>query len=201
MNSLTAPVRLRQRRTKVQIPWSPPVKEIGMRSKVRKEAEKDAKRLVKADFSRSGFAVEPVGIANRLGVQVREASLDEDVFGGLFLKPGVDPKVVLNRRHSFFRRRLTCALELGHYVRMSATTNAYKRADLTEGSEQIGGESEELYALEFAGSLLMPKEDVKILADLWMDDLEMALRFRVPREAMQIRLRSLGMRAPGRAAA
>jgi Zn-dependent peptidase ImmA (M78 family) len=166
-----------------------------MRSKVKKEAEKDALRLVKFDFSRSGFAVEPVGIANCLGVQVRESKFREAIFGGLLMKPGVDPEVVLNRRHSFFRRRLTCALELGHYVRMSATTNEYKRADLSEGPEEIGGESDDLYAREFAGSLLMPREDIKILADLWMDDLEMALRFRVPREAMQIRLRSLGMRA------
>jgi Zn-dependent peptidase ImmA (M78 family) len=201
MNTVAAPGLLRRSHTKVKSPWSPPVEEITMRSKVRKEAEKDALRLVKLDFSRSGFAVEPVGIASHLGVQVREAKFDEEVFGGLFLKPGVDPKVALNRRHSFFRRRLTCALELGHYVRMSATTNEYKRADLTEGSEQIGGESEDLYAREFAWSLLMPKEDIKILADPWMDELEMALRFRVPREAMQLRLTSLGMRVAGLEAA
>jgi hypothetical protein len=84
---------------------------------------------------------------------------------------------------------------------MSATTNEYKRADLTRGAEEIGGESNDLYAHEFAGSLLMPEEDVKIMADLWMDDLEMALRFRVPREAMQIRLSSLGMHSSGLEAA
>ena len=32
--------------------------------------------------------------------------------------------------------------------------------------------------VEFAACLLMPQEDVKIFTDLWMDDLEMALRFR-----------------------
>jgi hypothetical protein len=42
----------------------------------------------------------------------------------------------------------------------------------------------------------MPKEDVKVFADLWMDDLEMALRFRVPREEMRIRLKCLGLRVP-----
>jgi Zn-dependent peptidase ImmA (M78 family) len=200
MNSLTAPVLLRQKRTKVQIPWSPPVEEMGMRSKVRKEAEKDAMRLVKADFTRSGFAVEPVGIANRLGVQVVEAKFDETILGALFLEPGHDPQIALNRRHSFFRRRLTCALELGHYVRISASTNEYERADLFDGSEERGGEADDVFAREFAGSLLMPKEDIKILADLWMDDLEMALRFRVPREAMQIRLEKLSLRAVDREA-
>jgi Zn-dependent peptidase ImmA (M78 family) len=68
------------------------------------------------------------------------------------LKPGVDPKVVLN------------------------------------------GESNDEYAHEFARSLLMPEEDIKVFADLWMDDLEMAVRFRVPREEMRIRLKDLGLR-------
>lgn len=201
MNSLAAPRLLRRSHTKLQIPWSPPVEEIGMRPKVKREAEKDALRLVKFDFSRSGFAVEPVGIANRLGIQVVEARFDEDILGALFLEPGHDPKIALNRRHSFFRRRLTCALELGHYVRISASTNEYERADLFERSEERGAEADDVFAREFAGSLLMPKEDIKILADLWMDDLEMALRFRVPREAMQMRLETLGLRAAGREAA
>lgn len=136
-----------------------------MRSKAVKEAEKVAGRLARASF-RSGFAVEPVGIANDLGVEVSETKLDEATLGALFLKPGHDPEVVLNRRHSFLRRRLTCALELGHYVWMSAMTNEYKRVDLYDGSEEAGGEADEAYAREFAACLLMPKEDVKILAEL-----------------------------------
>lgn len=200
MNSLATPGLLRQKRTKVQTPWSPPVEEIGMRSKVRKEAENDALRLLKATF-RDTFAVEPVGIADRLGIQVTEAKLDQDILGALYLQPGVDPRIVLNRRHSFLQRRFTCAFELGHYVRMSEGTSEYKRVDLDGGFEEAGGVGDDEYAREFAGSLLMPKEEVKMLADLWMDDLEMALRLRVPREAMQTRLRSLGMRTSGRKAA
>jgi Zn-dependent peptidase ImmA (M78 family) len=194
MNSLTAPALLRQKRTKLQIPWSPPVKEIDMRSKVRKEAEKDALRLVKATY-RQGFPVELFGMAERLGIQVREAELDQHTLGALFMKPSADPGIVLNGRHSFLRRRLSCALEMGHFVRMSAKTDKYKRVDMRDGSEEAGGESNDEYAREFAGSLLMPREDVKILVDLKMDDLEMALRFLVPRDEMQIRLASLGLGA------
>jgi hypothetical protein len=75
---------------------------MGMRSKVRKEAEKDAKRLLKVDF-RSGFAVEPVGIANRLGVEIYEARFDEGILGGLFMKPGGDlvGVVAIVTRHLF----------------------------------------------------------------------------------------------------
>jgi hypothetical protein len=76
---------------------------MGMRSKVRKEAERDAKRLVEVDFSRSGFAVEPVGIANRLGVEVYEARFDEGILGGLFMKAGGDlvGGVAIVTRHLF----------------------------------------------------------------------------------------------------
>jgi Zn-dependent peptidase ImmA (M78 family) len=200
MNSTDEIRQLRRSRAKVQIPWSAPVEEDGMRSNIKKEAEKDALRLVKATF-RDSFAVEPAGIANRLGIQVLETKFDEETLGALFMKPGADPEIVLNRRHSFLRQRLTCALELGHYLRMSASTSEYERVDLYDRSEEAGGESDDVYAGAFAGALLMPKADVKILADLWMDDLEMALRFRVPREAMQIRLTGLGMWAPGLEAA
>ncbi len=186
---------VRQSRTKVQRPWWPPVEVMGMRSKVKKGAERDALRVLRRSF-RDSIAVEPVGIAERLGVQVREAKFDENILGALFLKPGADPKIVLNRRHSFLRRRLTCALEIGHYVHMSTKVNEYKRVDLYERSDEVGGESDGEYAQEFAGSLLMPKEDIKVFVDLWMDDLEMALRFCVPREAMQIRLKDLGLRVP-----
>jgi Zn-dependent peptidase ImmA (M78 family) len=192
MNALAAPGLLRQKRTRVQIPWSPSVEMLGMRSKAKKEAEKDAERLLKSAV-REGFGVEPVGIAERLGIQVRETELDPDTLGALFMKPSGDPKIVLNRRHSLLRRRLTCALELGHYLHTSAKTNEYERVDLRDRFEQAGGEADDVYAHEFAGCLLMPKEDVKILADLRVDDLEMALRFFVPREAMQDRLTGLGL--------
>jgi Zn-dependent peptidase ImmA (M78 family) len=72
---------------------------------------------------------------------------------------------------------------------------------MRDGFEEVGGPSNDEYAHEFADSLLMPKEDIKIMGDLEMDDLEMALRFLVPREAMRNRLASLGMLRPGLEAA
>jgi Zn-dependent peptidase ImmA (M78 family) len=192
MNTLAAPGLLRRNHTRVQIPWSLPVQVSGVRSKVEKQAEKDAERLLKTAV-REEFGVEPVGVAERLGIQVRETELDPDTLGALFMKPNGDPRIVLNQRHSLLRRRLTAALELGYYVLMSAKTNEYERVDFRDRFEQAGGVADDVYAREFAGCLLMPKEDVKILADLKVDDLEMALRFFVPREAMQARLSDLGM--------
>jgi Zn-dependent peptidase ImmA (M78 family) len=193
MNSLTAPAFLRQKRTKVQIPWSPPVEEIGMRSKVREEAERESLRLLRATF-RNRMPVESAAIAGDLGIQVLDLALDENTLGALLMAPGEDPKIVLNERHSILRRRLTCALELGHYVRRSADTNAYRRVDRCATS---GENKEDLFAQEFAACLLMPKLKVEIFAEVGMDDLDMALRFLVPREAMQIRLKALGLAPSG----
>ena len=195
MNSLTAPAFFRQKRTKVQIPWSPPVEEIDMRSKVRKEAERDAARLLRTTL-RLVIPVDSAAIANELGLQVLVMTLREITLGGLVMKPGDDPKIVVNRRDGYLRQRLTCALELGHYVRRSAVTNQYARVDLRDEPVSIDEESQDLYAREFAASLLMPREDVRTLDELEIDDLEMALRFMVPREAMQLRLKDLGLPAP-----
>jgi len=195
MNSVTAPAFLGQKRTKVQIPWSPPVEEIDMRSKVRKEAERDAARLLRTTL-RLVIPVDSAAIANELGLQVLVMTLRETTLGGLVMKPGDDPKIVVNRRDGYLRQRLTCALELGHYVRRSAVTNQYARVDLRDEPVSTDEESQDLYARKFAASLLMPREDVRILDELEMDDLEMALRFMVPREAMQLRLKDLGVPAP-----
>lgn len=195
MNSVTAPRLPRRSHTKVQIPWSPPVEEIGMRSKVRKEAEKDAARLLKATL-RVGVPVDSPAIANELGLKVFVTDLKEITLGGLLMKPGDDPKIFVNKRDGYLRQRLTCAVELGHYLRRSAETNKYARVDRRGPRSESEEEPDEIYAHEFAAALLMPKEDVEILVELGMDDLEMALQLFVPREAMQLRLRDLGLPAP-----
>jgi hypothetical protein len=195
MNTIAAPSLLRQTQTKLQIPWSTPVQKKGMRSKVKKQAEKDAARMWEADPGDT-FAVDPFGIARRLGIDVREPELDPEIEGALFMKPEADPKIRVNRRHGFLRRRLICARELGHYLHMSARTNEYKRVDLCDGSEERGGQSDGRYAGEFAACLLMPTKMVEVLAELGLDDLEMALKLFVPRESMQVRLRSLGLPSP-----
>lgn len=163
--------------------------------KIRKEAERDAARLLRATF-RVDAPVDSAAIANELGVRVLVFTMKETTLGGLLMKPGSDPKIVVNRRDGYLRQRLTCALELGHYLRRSVETNKYARVDIRNEPVVPGEESQEEYAREFAACLLMPEKYTRILAELKLDDLEMALRFLVPREAMQLRLRDLGMPAP-----
>jgi Zn-dependent peptidase ImmA (M78 family) len=152
---------------------------------IRAEAERDAQRLLKFKAT-TGFAVEPASIANRLGVEVLEAELDEEKLGGLLMEPGEDPKILLNGRHGFIRRRLTCAHEFGHYVRQSARTSQYARVDRRTDSSIPITDPEDAYAEEFGACLLMPKWVVQALAEIGLDDLEMAIRLYVSREAIQL---------------
>jgi Zn-dependent peptidase ImmA (M78 family) len=183
--------------TKVCPAPGPALDVVGVRTrrKIKKEAEKDAARVLRTT-SRIDAPVDCAAIANELGLRVFVTGLKQITLGGLLMKPGADPKIYVNKCDGYLRQRLTCALELGHYLRRSAETNAYARVDHRGPRPNKGEDPEEIYAHEFAACLLMPRRDVEILAEIGMDDLEMALRLYVPREAMQLRLADLGLPAP-----
>jgi Zn-dependent peptidase ImmA (M78 family) len=181
--------------TKVCPSLGPPVEVIDMGDDLKKKAKEDAERILRITGN-LGTVIEPAGIAHRLGVKVLEGEFrNENVLGALRMFPGKDPEIVMDSRDGLIRRRMTCANELGHFVLRSASTNNYWRVDLREvepGSEES---REEEYAKEFAACLLMPEEVVKTLAELGMDDLEMAVWLVVSREAIQLRLADLDLGA------
>jgi Zn-dependent peptidase ImmA (M78 family) len=197
MTAATVDAAVRERDTDVCPRFGSALDVVGVRAerKLKKEAEKDAARLRKAT-KREDVPVDCARIANELGLLVLVTKLKEITFGGLLMEPGDDPKIYVNVRDGYLRQRLTCALELGHYLRRSAETNKYARVDLRGPRSPSEEGPDEIYAHEFAACLLMPKDDVKILAELGMDDLQMALHLYVPREAMQLRLKALGLPAP-----
>jgi Zn-dependent peptidase ImmA (M78 family) len=166
--------------------------DVKAKAKIKKEAAEDAARILKATFP-LWAPVGAVAIARKLDIQVLEAELDEDKLGVLLMKPGEESKILLNERDGFIRRRLTCALELGHYVRQSAKTNAYGRVDRRSDRSSGTEDPDLIYAEEFAACLLMSESEVRASAELGVDDLEMAIRFQVPREVAQLRLRDLGL--------
>jgi Zn-dependent peptidase ImmA (M78 family) len=162
--------------------------------RIRKEAAEDAARLLKTTY-RLRAPVDPIAIAQELGIQVAEAELDRDMLGGLVVKPGEDPEIFMNQLDLLIRRRFTCALELGHYVRSSPAINEYSRVDRRGDRSQSEQDPETVYAEEFAACLLLPARDVKVMTELGVDELEMALRFQVSREIVQRRLNDLGLRS------
>jgi Zn-dependent peptidase ImmA (M78 family) len=188
MSASTASRPAERGETKVCPGTGPAVEVIDMGDDPKSEAKRDAERLLRITGN-LGVAVEPAGIANRLGVQVLQGRFKVEAFGLLRMTPGRDPEIVLERRDGLIRRRMTCAYELGHFVRRSAHTNDYYRVDLRESD----ADPSEAYAEEFAACLLMPEEVVKTLVELGMDDLEMAVWLVVSREAIQVRLHDVGL--------
>lgn len=156
------------------------------------EAAEDAAKLLRAAWG-DAIPVDPVAIAREAGLRVLEAELDEKTLGALVKRPQQDPTILLNKGDGYNRKRFTCAHELGHFVRRSEEADEYTTVDLRNDFSASGSDPEEIYANEFAASLLMPEDEVRSLVEAGMDDLEMAIRFKVSREAMQNRLDNLDL--------
>jgi Zn-dependent peptidase ImmA (M78 family) len=179
---------------KVSRAWRGAVEVDDVKDRVRKEARRDAERLLKATM-RLPVPTYPSDIAMQLGIKVLEFKLrNEDTLGVLLVEPEGDTRILLNKHYGVLRCRFTCALELGYFARLSPGRQAYERADLRSLRARPRGEDpDELYADEFAGCLLMPENDVRAMSELGLSDLEMALKFWVPRDVVWSRLNSLGL--------
>jgi Zn-dependent peptidase ImmA (M78 family) len=163
-----------------------------MAARIAAEAAIDATDMLRATWQ-FGVPVDPVSIARITGLRVVDAPLAEDTMGVLIKQPLRDPTIMLNQNHSENRRRLTCGHQLGRFVRRSAESMEYVSVCLREALDNLEREPDEIYANEFADSLLMPGEDVRAFHGAGFGDLAMAMRFRVSREAMQKRLARLGL--------
>jgi Zn-dependent peptidase ImmA (M78 family) len=161
-------------------------------SQIKTEAARDADTLL-AEAWKGLLPVDPVTIARTAGLRVVDAELDENTMGALVKRPGQDPTIVINESDGKNRRRFTCAHELGHYVRRSEDLEEYSTVDLRSGLSAEGIDDDEIYANEFAASLLMPEREVERMVEEGASDLEMTLRFAVSREAIQFRLKNLGI--------
>lgn len=161
-----------------------------MPSAVKQQAAKDAAALLNSLWG-LGIPVDPVAIARKAGLRVLEAKLDEQTMGALVKQPGQDPTILLNEDDGDNRKRFTCAHEIGHFVRRSNEADEYTTVDLRGPLSASGQDEEEVYANEFAACLLMPEAEVKVFEELGLSELDMAIRFKVSREAMHYRLENL----------
>jgi Zn-dependent peptidase ImmA (M78 family) len=137
--------------------------------------------------------VDPVHVARTMGVKVLDASLDDDVSGALVKKEGADPSILLNAGDSRNRRRFTCAHELGHFIRRTDEPHKYEYVDYRDQRSSTGTDEEEMFANSFAANLLMPEPLVKTFHEQELPDFRMAKKFGVSQEAMQFRLKNLGL--------
>jgi IrrE N-terminal-like domain len=137
----------------------------------------------------STYPVNPVAVARVMGVQVFVGWLDPRVSATLIKEPGKDPVIMLNNSDSENRRRFSCAHEIGHYIRRAGPDDEdYAFIDFRDENSSSGLHQDEIYANQFAASLLMPQPAVRELREKGLGPVQMAIAFGVSPEAMRYRL-------------
>lgn len=141
------------------------------------------------------FPVDPVQIAKKIGVQVYSDTLPESVSGAIIKKPGSDAIILIEQKDSSNRQRFTCAHELGHFVdelqNNGEEYNEFEHIDLRSDMARRGTDPKEIFANEFAASLLMPEEEVKKRYVKDKSTMSLSICFGVSPQAMQFRLKKL----------
>lgn len=168
-------------------------------------AEDDARELLRTAWStlpEDGdvmLPVDPFAIAQALGIKAFSAALDNGVSGMLVKRAGEDAEIYVHAADSENRQRFTCAHELGHYIRRTAAEDTeWEYVEHRDLLTSQGTSADEIYANQFAAALLMPREVVEArLDELGSRGLaaapSLAVEFGVSADAMQFRLKNLGL--------
>lgn len=136
--------------------------------------------------------INPFTIAERLGIDVKRAPLEDGLAGFIIREVGEGAEIYINESDSKVRQRFTLAHELGHYVRHQDSERiAYvdHRAELASS----GTNPSEIWCNRFAAELLMPAAVVKkYWADGYAID-ELRRKFGVSEAAVNFRIANLGL--------
>lgn len=138
--------------------------------------------------------VDPVSIANRLGIHVVEKKMGDAGSGAIVKEPGKNPVIYVEAGDAETRQRFTCAHELGHYLSRKGDKE-YAYIDRRSYRASLGLDPDEVFANAFAAELLMPAAAIR---HLYEDDPTvsgLAKTFGVSEEAMRYRLQNLNLRA------
>lgn len=158
------------------------------------EAGRSACQLLDTVWRGRGFPVDPMLIAEELGVTVLEADLPENVLGGLLKDADKDPVILLNQVDTRDHKRISCARKIGRYVDLTMhDEDCYKYVDFRTQQAGSAG-ADEIFAEYFSASLLMPEQEVRGLAQKNMPLAAMAEHFGVSADEMGSRLESLEIR-------
>jgi Zn-dependent peptidase ImmA (M78 family) len=154
--------------------------------------DREAEQILRNAWDRRPLPVDPIQIARQLGIKVYTAGLGEGVAGMLRKRQGLDPEIFVNGNDSLNRQRFTVAHELGHYVKhVAAGEENWEHVDYRDALSGQGTSSDEVFANQFAASLLMPKDEVIRLRRQGYGPAALALEFGVSEEAMNFRLANL----------
>lgn len=122
-------------------------------------------------------------------VPLYRTPLPDRISGELVFNEG-HPSIVVNSKHALVRQRFTIAHEVIHLVCGHGPALCLEKADSSKEREANAG----------AAELLMPESYVRMHAIHYDYDIErLARRYNVSQQAMEIRLRDLGVLGDSRA--
>lgn len=161
-------------------------------SAIKQRARSVAEGILEAYWDGDAYPVDPFKISAELGIDVYRADLPEDVSGLARRVNDETPLIYVERTDSTNRQRFTCSHELGHLFddEDAAVENIDRRRD---NLSKTGTDKHEIFANEFAASLLMPAVAVRSLRRRGMSVNALAEFFAVSPIAMGHRLENLGL--------
>ena len=144
--------------------------------------------------------VDPVVLANRLGMKVFNAKFSDDNLVGMIAKRGDTLTLLVNQADPPYRKRFTIAHELGHHFLhlmsdgefVDGEANLF-RMPQEDAKELTPDRRQEIQANMFAAALLMPEEHIRSEWPRLRSIDEMAQLFNVSESAMGIRIDQLGL--------
>lgn len=165
----------------------------------RQQIENRAKEVLRGHGLLS-IPVDPVVLANRLGMSVHNAKFADDNLVGMIAKRGDKVTLLVNGSDPPYRKRFTIAHELGHHFLhllddgefVDTETELFRQPQEEQG-EVTPERRREIQANMFAAALLMPADEVVSRWKGCRSVAEMARLFNVSESAMGIRVDQLGL--------
>ena len=173
----------------------------------------DVERRVRKDLERIDFyrlPVNPIRVANRLGVRVEYAEFLNSPTVGMVTTMGGSGRILAIKIDSPYQLRFTIAHELGHYFLHLMEGGVIKEGEVRDqlinrfwGREPAEGPVSENLAREieanwFAAELLMPMEFVREEWERTPNIPSLARMFGVTEEAIGYRIAGLNLRVQAR---
>src|SRR3954447_5823080 len=135
----------------------------------RDEIEKRANEILR-QHGLETVPVDPVVLANRLGIKVFNAKFSDDSLVGMIAKRGADVTLLVNQSDPPARKRFTIAHELGHHFLhlmedgefVDGEANLFRQGVPEDDASKMSPERRrEIQANMFAAALLMPEDQVR----------------------------------------
>jgi len=161
---------------------------------LKSEIENFARQTLK-DHNMYSIPVDPVVLANKMGVRVSNAVFSDPTLAGMVAKRGDHSSILVKDDDALNRKRFTIAHELGHMLlhlhqddgEFIDTMDHFRTTGLN------GNNGPEVEANQFAAALLMDSELIKQCWPAVQSSDSMADIFKVSKEAMEYRLNFLGL--------